>query len=50
MFIAHGYCFGSAKKVINASVEELQQVEKIGPMKAKQIKDVVESEYAENNV
>ena len=34
--------------MINASEKELQEVEKIGPLKAKQIKDVVEGEYKEN--
>ncbi|MEK6892106.1 MAG: DEAD/DEAH box helicase, partial [Nanoarchaeota archaeon] len=39
--------FKTIKNIINASAEELQKVEKIGPQKAKQIKDVVESEYKE---
>ena len=39
--------FRSAKNVVNASEKELQEVEKIGAVKAKQIKDVVEGEYKE---
>ena len=35
------------KKLVNASEKDLQEVEKIGPAKAKQIKDVVEKEYKE---
>ncbi|HLC60432.1 MAG TPA: DEAD/DEAH box helicase [Candidatus Nanoarchaeia archaeon] len=37
--------FKTIKNIVNASAEELQKVEKIGPAKAKQIKEVVESEY-----
>ncbi|MBI2655002.1 DEAD/DEAH box helicase [Candidatus Woesearchaeota archaeon] len=37
--------FKTIKNIVNASAEELQKVEKIGPQKAKQIKDVVDSEY-----
>ena len=37
--------FKTIKNIVNASAEELQKVEKIGPAKAKQIKDVVDSEY-----
>ncbi len=37
--------FKTIKNLVNASEKELQEVEKIGPAKAKQIKDVVESEY-----
>ena len=37
--------FKSVKNLINASEKELQEVEKIGPQKAKQIKDVVEGEW-----
>ena len=40
--------FRTIKKIVNASVEELKEVEKIGPQKAKMIKDVVEGEYKEN--
>ncbi|MBI2557880.1 DEAD/DEAH box helicase [Candidatus Woesearchaeota archaeon] len=40
--------FKTIKKMLNASEEELQEVEKIGPLKAKQITDVVEQEYREN--
>ncbi|MEK6946866.1 MAG: DEAD/DEAH box helicase [Nanoarchaeota archaeon] len=39
--------FKTIKNIVNASIEELQKVEKIGPAKAKQIKDVVEGEYKE---
>ena len=37
--------FKTIKNIVNASAEELQKVEKIGPAKAKQIKEVVDSEY-----
>ncbi len=40
--------FKTIKSLVNASEKELQEVEKIGPVKAKQIKDVVEGEYKEN--
>ena len=40
--------FRTIKNIVNASVEELKEVEKIGPQKAKMIKDVVEGEYKEN--
>ncbi len=40
--------FKTIKNIANASKEELQEVEKIGPIKSKQIKDVVEGEYREN--
>ena len=40
--------FKTIKNIVNASEKELQDVEKIGPAKAKQIKDVVEGEYKEN--
>jgi len=36
---------GSVKNVVNAEIEELKKVEKIGPKKAKQIRDVVDEEY-----
>ena len=39
--------FKTIKNLVNASEKELQEVEKIGPVKAKQIKDVVEGEYKE---
>jgi len=39
--------FKTIKALVNASEKELQEVEKIGPLKAKQIKDVVEGEYKE---
>ena len=37
--------FKTIKNLVGASEKELQEVEKIGPVKAKQIKDVVEGEY-----
>jgi len=37
--------FGTIKKFVNASEERLQKVEKIGPEKAKRIKEVVDKEY-----
>jgi ERCC4-related helicase len=37
--------FKSVSKIINASEDELQKVEKIGPVKAKRIKEVTDSEY-----
>jgi ERCC4-related helicase len=40
--------FGSIKKIINASEDELKEVEKIGEKKAKEIKKVIESEYKKN--
>jgi Fanconi anemia group M protein len=40
--------FKTIKNIVNASEKELQEVDKIGPLKAKQIKDVVEGEYKEN--
>ncbi|MBW2983672.1 DEAD/DEAH box helicase [Candidatus Woesearchaeota archaeon] len=40
---------GSVKNVVNASVDELKEVEKIGPKKAKQIRDVVDSDYSETS-
>ncbi len=40
--------FKTVKNIVNADEKELQEVEKIGPQKAKQIKDVVEGEYKEN--
>ena len=39
--------FKTIKNIVNATEKELQEVEKIGPAKAKQIKDVVEREYRE---
>ncbi|MBI3027680.1 DEAD/DEAH box helicase [Candidatus Woesearchaeota archaeon] len=39
--------FKTIKNIVNSSEKELQEVEKIGPIKAKQIKDVVEGEYKE---
>ena len=39
--------FGSVKNVINASLYELQEVEKIGKLKASQIKEVVGKDYKE---
>ncbi|MBI2545605.1 DEAD/DEAH box helicase [Candidatus Woesearchaeota archaeon] len=40
--------FKSVKNVMNASVEDLQNVEKIGPKKAEDIRNVVDGEYKEN--
>ncbi|MBI2541972.1 DEAD/DEAH box helicase [Candidatus Woesearchaeota archaeon] len=40
--------FKTIKNIVNASEKELQEVGKIGPLKAKQIKDVVEGEYKES--
>ena len=40
--------FKAIKNIVNASEKELQEVEKIGPLKAKKIKEVVEWEYKEN--
>ncbi len=37
--------FKTIKKVINASAEQLEKVEKIGPKKAAEIKKITESEY-----
>jgi Fanconi anemia group M protein len=42
--------FRSIKKMVNAKEEALQKVEKIGPQKARQIKEVVESEYREDQL
>jgi len=39
--------FKTIKNIVNATDKELQEVEKIGPSKSKQIKDVVEKEYKE---
>ncbi len=40
--------FKTVKNIVNASEQELQEVGKIGPAKAKQIKNVVEGEYRED--
>ncbi len=37
--------FKSVKNVINASADELKKVEKVGPVKAKKIKEIADSEY-----
>ena len=37
--------FGSVKNIINASVDELKEVELIGGKKAKAIKESVEADY-----
>jgi len=37
--------FKSVKNIINAEHEHLQKVEKIGPIKAKKIKDIVDKDY-----
>ena len=39
--------FKTIKNIVNASEQQLQDVEKIGPLKARQIKEVVEGEYKE---
>jgi ERCC4-type nuclease len=39
--------FGSVKNIITASEKELQNVDLIGPVKAKRIKEVVDREYTE---
>jgi len=39
--------FKTIKNLVNASREELQQVVKIGPLKAKKIKELVDEEYKE---
>ena len=41
--------FGSVKKVITASEDDLKEVELIGAQKAKKIKDVVDANYDENH-
>ncbi len=40
--------FKTVRNIMNATVEDLQKVEKIGPKKAKDIRDVVDSEYKGN--
>ena len=40
--------FKTVKSLVNASEKELQEVEKIGDVKASQIKEVVDTEYKEN--
>ncbi len=40
--------FKTIKKVINASAEQLEKVEKIGPKKAAEIKKITESEYKDS--
>ena len=37
--------FGSVEKIINATAEELQKIESIGKIKAKKIREIVESKY-----
>ena len=37
--------FGSVEQIINAKAEELQKVESIGKIKAKKIREIVESKY-----
>jgi len=39
--------FKTIKGIVNASEKELMEVDKIGPLRAKQIKDVAEKEYVE---
>jgi len=40
--------FKTIKKIVNAKAEKLQRVEKIGPKKAADIKEVMEKEYEDN--
>jgi Fanconi anemia group M protein len=40
--------FKTVKKIINASEEQLQKIDLIGPKKAKGIKDVIDKEYKED--
>ncbi|MCF7861056.1 DEAD/DEAH box helicase [Candidatus Woesearchaeota archaeon] len=40
--------FGSVKAIVNATVDELKEVEKIGDKKAKQIFDVINEKWKEN--
>ncbi|HLG25069.1 MAG TPA: DEAD/DEAH box helicase [Candidatus Nanoarchaeia archaeon] len=40
--------FKSVKNLVNATEAELKEVDKIGPQKAKQIKEVFDKEYEEN--
>jgi Fanconi anemia group M protein len=37
--------FGSVKAIVNATVEELKQVDKVGEKTANKIKEVMDSEY-----
>ena len=37
--------FKSIKNIVNATEEELQRAEKIGPVKAKRIKEITDCEY-----
>ena len=37
--------FGSIKKLVNASLEDLQQVEGVGPKISTKLKEVLEKEY-----
>ncbi len=41
--------FGSVKKILNASVEELKKVDLIGDIKASKIREVVDSEYKKDD-
>ncbi len=40
--------FGSIKSIVNSSEDELKEVEKIGEKKAKEIRNVLDSEYKED--
>ncbi len=39
--------FGSVKKIVNASEEELKEIDKIGEKKAREIRNVLDTEYKE---
>lgn len=41
--------FGSVKKILNASIDKLKEVELIGEKKATKIKEIVESEYSQES-
>lgn len=41
--------FGSVKKILNASIDKLKEIDLIGEIKASKIREVVDSEYKEEN-
>jgi len=41
--------FKTVKNIMNANEKELQEIEKIGPKKAREIKKVIEESYNQNN-
>ena len=49
VFIKRGLLkeFKSVKKVVNAEVDDLKKVEKVGDKKAEEIKRVVDEEYSD---